>query len=265
MRRLLAPIALAFLLAAAGAAAEQGPAPPSPPERTAPRREPPAIDPDKSVILIFNHGTYRPQRRHVCNEERDVPAVLRDLADINGWTIHYICSAATDENVAGSYTYKRADEILAVVASYRARGVPARHIFLLGHSAGGWSSLMAARKDHSDFNAVVAFAPAFAGPRYEEAQYPKWRRELAPQQIAYLKEAKHIEALIFAYSDDDFDRPSELAPLESVPGLRILAFDACHQGHGTTYSDCFRKGAKVEIEYYIKTRLEAPSNANGPQ
>ena len=41
----------------------------------------------------------------------------------------------------------------------RARGVPDSHIFVLGHSAGGWSSLMAARKDASGFNAVVAFAP----------------------------------------------------------------------------------------------------------
>src|SRR6185503_20428244 len=138
MRRLPARLALALLLlAAAGAAAEQGPAPPSPPERTEPRREPPAVDPAKAVILIFNHGTYRPQRRHQCNEDKDVPAVVRDLADANGWTIHYLCSAATDEGVAGSYTYKRADEILAVVASYRGRGVSAQRIFLLGHSAGG--------------------------------------------------------------------------------------------------------------------------------
>jgi hypothetical protein len=116
---------------------------------------------------------------------------------------------------------------------------------------------MAARKDASGFNAIVAFAPAFAGPRYEEAQYPKWRRQLAPAQTAYLKQAKRIDALIFAYSDDDFDRPSELAPLESVPGIRIIAFDACHKGHGTTYSECFREGAKVEIEDYIKQRLQA--------
>ena len=257
MRRLCALSALVLLLATAGAAAEQGPAPPSPPpERTEPRRETPSVDPAKAVILIFNHGTYRPQRRHQCNEEKDVPAVVRDLADANGWTIHYLCSAATDENVAGSYTYKRADEILAAAAGFRARGIPAQRIFILGHSAGGWSSLLAARKDHSKFNAVVAFAPAFAGPRFEEAQYPKWRRELAPQQTAYLREAKRIDALVFAYSDDDFDRPSELVPLQSIPGLRVLAFDACQKGHGTTYSDCFRQGAKIEIEDYIKTRLK---------
>jgi pimeloyl-ACP methyl ester carboxylesterase len=257
---------LLFLLAAAGAAAQQGIEPPSTAQDSDGLQShgqdiptPPTLpaDPAKAVVLIVNHGTYRPQRRHRCNEGADVPAVVRDLAQAHTWTIHYLCSAAIDDGVDGSYTYKRADEILALVADYRGRGVPAERIFLLGHSAGGWSSLMAARKDHSGFNAVVAFAPAFAGPRHEEAQYPKWRRELAPAQTAYLRQAKRIEALIFAYSDDDFDRPSELAPLESVPGVRLLAFDACSSGHGTTYTECFRAGAKVEIEDYIKTRLKA--------
>ncbi len=257
MRRLL--ITFALVLAAAGAAAQQGPAPPGPPQDQGaePRRHAAPGDPANSVVLIFSHGTYRPQHRHQCNEEKDVPLVVRDLAGANGWTVHYLCSAATDEGIAGSYTYKRAHEILTAVAAHRGRGVPARRIFLVGHSAGGWSSLMAARKDAGGFNAVIAFAPAFAGPRHEEAQYPRWRRELAPQQIAYLREANRIEALIFAYSDDDFDRPSELAPLESIPGLRILAFDACGKGHATAYSDCFREGARVEIEDYIKTRLKA--------
>jgi pimeloyl-ACP methyl ester carboxylesterase len=250
--------ALILLFITAGAAAQQGPAPPAPlQEGPAPPREAAPTDPARSVVLIFSHGTYRPQRRHQCNEDRDVPAVLREMAAANGWVVQYLCSAATDDGVEGSYTYKRADEILAAVAAQRALGVPAQRIFLVGHSAGGWSSLMAARKDASGFNAIVAFAPAFAGPRHEETQYPKWRRELAPQQTAYLRQAKRIDALIFAYSDDDFDRPSELAPLEAIPGVRVLAFDACQKGHGTTYSECFREGARVEIEDYIKTRLRA--------
>jgi pimeloyl-ACP methyl ester carboxylesterase len=215
----------------------------------------PAQDRD-SVVLIFNHGTARPARRHECNEERDVPRVVREIADENDWTVHYLCSEQTDEGVRGSYTYKRADEILAVVAQYRQRGVPARRIFLLGHSAGGWSSLMAARKDHSGFNAIVAFAPAFAGPRHEEEQFPIWRRQLQPQQIAHLARAPRIDALIFAYVDDTFDRPQELEPLKGVRGLRIVAFADCEgSGHRTTYTACFRHAARQQIERYIKGRL----------
>lgn len=209
-----------------------------------------------SVVLIFNHGTARPARQHECDETRDVPALVREITADNEWELHYLCSEAADEGVRGSYTYKRADEILAVVAQYRRKGIPARRIFLLGHSAGGWSSLMAARKDHSGFNAIIAFAPAFAGPRSEEQQYPIWRRQLQPQQIAYLSSALLINALIFAFNDDTFDRPEELAPLKAVPGLRIVPFSDCEGGgHRTAYTACFRRAARPQVEAFIKARL----------
>jgi hypothetical protein len=255
-RKSVFAVALALALAPGWAFAQDGKRPPNVrPEPPAERVLPLRGDPAKAVVLIVNHGTLRPQFRHVCNEDRDVPAVMRDIADARQWTIFYLCSAALDGGEAGSYTYKRADEILAAVALYRGRGVPAQRIFLVGHSAGAWSSLMAARKNHGGFNAIVAFAPAFAGPRHEAAQFPWWRGRIALEQIAYLRQAPRIDALIFAYSDDEFDRPSDLAPLAAIPGIRILAFDACHSGHGTTYSECFRVGARVEIEHYIKTRL----------
>jgi len=207
------------------------------------------------VVLIFNHGTVRPQRQHECNPSRDVPGVVREVAEANGWTVHYLCSLATDGGLTGSYTYKRADEILGAVEQYRRQGLPARQIFLLGHSAGGWSSLMAARKDHSGFNAIVAFAPAFAGPRAEEEQYPVWRRQMQPLQIGYLTAASRIDALIFAYDDDAFDRPEDLEPLKRIRGIRIVAFNECQQGHRTVYTDCFHRRAREQVESYIKSRL----------
>jgi pimeloyl-ACP methyl ester carboxylesterase len=255
-------ISLAF---AAGAAAENGRPPaavPPPSHSTLP--EPPGsspltrpADPARAVVLIFNHGTNRPQYRHVCNEAQDVPGVVRDIAAAHRWILYYLCSTVTDGDRPASYTYKRADEILAAVARYRAFGVPARRIFLLGQSAGAWSSLMAARKEPAAFNAIVAFAPAFAGTRAEATRFPRWRGEYRPLQVAYLRQAKHIEALIFAYSDDPFNRPSDLAPLESIPGIDLIAFDACAHGHGTAYSQCFRTGARVEIEDYIERHLAA--------
>lgn len=256
---------LAILLAAAplsrGLAQEGRPPPPN--ARPVPNAGPPSTKPlpaapDKAVVMIFNHGTNRPQFRHVCDEGRDVPNVVRDLAAAHGWLVHYLCSMAVDGAEPASYTYKRADEILALVAAYRAKGVPAARIFLGGHSAGGWSSLMAARKDPSGFNAIIAFAPAFAGTRAEQARWPEWRGEFLPKQIAYLRQARRIDALILAYSDDAFERPQDLKPLETIPGINLVAFDACNAGHDTTYSECLRTGARAEIEDYIQRRLAKP-------
>ncbi len=70
-------------------------------QRPAPRESAPATSAE-AVWLIFNHGTTRPQRRHQCSEERDVPAVVRDVAAANNWSVQYLCSAATDDGVDGS-------------------------------------------------------------------------------------------------------------------------------------------------------------------
>ncbi|MEQ8699675.1 MAG: alpha/beta fold hydrolase [Bauldia litoralis] len=215
-------------------------------------------DPRRMVVLIFNHGTRRPQRRHVCNRERDIPQVVIAVAQRTKWRVHYLCSTATDGSEQGSYTYKRAKEIERVVDAYRARGVPASRIFLLGHSAGAWSSLIAARQYGHKFNAVVAFAPAFAGPRYEVAQFPWWRNRIRPRQVTDILSAGRMRALVFAYPDDAFNRPRELAFLKQLTGVRLVTFDRCpERTHGTTYSGCFARMAAPEVERYIRARLAA--------
>ena len=263
MRFLAALLALIFAAAPLSRGWAQDGRAPAPDARPLPNPGPPATKPlpttpENAVVMIFNHGTNRPQFRHVCNEGQDVPTVIYDLAAAHGWLVHYLCSLAIDGNEPASYPSKRADEILALVAAYRAKGVPASRIFLAGHSAGGWSSLMAARKDHSGFNAIIAFAPAFAGTRAEQVCWPIWRGEYLPRQIAYLRQAPRIDALILAYSDDEFERPVDLKPLETIRGINLIAFDACNAGHGTTYSECFRSGARIEIEDYVQRRLAKP-------
>lgn len=214
----------------------------------------------RTVVLIFNHGTNRPQFRHVCRRERDIPRIVSMVARNTRWRIHYLCSTATDGEQQGSYTYKRAKEIERVVDAYRARGVPASRIFLVGHSAGAWSSLIAARQFGHKFNAVIAFAPAFAGPRHEVAQFPWWRNQIRPRQVDDILRAGRMPALVFAYPDDAFNRPRELAFLSRLQGVRVVTFDRCPQrDHGTTYSECFARMAAPEVERYIRTRLAAKS------
>ena len=53
------------------------------------------------------------------------------------------------------------------------------------------------------------FAPAFAGPRHETKNIRggERRQDLRRKEIT---KAKFIDALVFAYEDDDFNRPEEL-------------------------------------------------------
>lgn len=212
-------------------------------------------DPANAVILIFNHGTRRPQYPHECDRRQDVPDVVARLDRERDWQVVYLCSRATDGGQAGSYTFKRAQEIRRAVLHYRGQGVPRRRIFLLGHSAGGWSSLIAARQFNDEFNAVIAFAPAFAGPRHEESLYPWWRRRIRPQQVAFLTQARRIDALVFAYPNDQYNRPRDLRFLDRIPGVEMRTVTSCLGGHRTTYRDCFAEAALGRIRSFIQSRL----------
>jgi hypothetical protein len=206
------------------------------------------------IVIVFSHGTVRPQVPHRCSAERDVPPVFAALAAQPGWRIDYLCSLATDGDEPASYTYKRAREIEARVATHRAAGVPARRIFLAGWSAGAWSSLLVARRGVAEFNAVVALAPAFAGPRSEIPVYPRWWNEHRPRQIADLAAAPRIDALVFAHDDDAFDRPEDLRFLAAIPGVSLIDLSDCRAGHGTAYSACFGERAGDTIRRYIRRR-----------
>ncbi len=209
-------------------------------------------------MLIFNHGTARPQRRHPCRRSSDIPPVVEAVARRMHWRVHYLCSTAVDGDRQGSYTYKRAREIERVVDAYRAKGLPAARIFLLGQSAGAWSSLIAARRFGAKFNAVIAFAPAFAGPRYEAQRYPRWRFEIRPRQVKDILQAGRLRALVFAFPEDVYNRPRELNFLTRLDGVRLVTFDRCpRRDHGTAYSACFARIAGPMITRYIRARLAA--------
>ncbi len=196
----------------------------------------------------------RPQVRHACNTERDIPPVFAAIAARPGWRIDYLCSTAIDGDEPSSYTYKRAAEIETRIAEHRAAGVPARHIFLAGWSAGAWASLIVARRGKAEFNAIVGIAPAFAGPRREIAQFPRWWNEYRPRQIADIAAAPRIEALIFAHDDDAFDRFEDLRFLGAIPGVSLVALNDCAAGHVTLYTPCFRERAEDTIARYIRLR-----------
>jgi pimeloyl-ACP methyl ester carboxylesterase len=213
-----------------------------------------AVSQSVKPVLIYNHGTRRPQVRHQCNRDRNIPPVVRVLMGTGRFRLHYLCSRAVDGGEVGSYTYKRAAEIKRVVEKYRSRGVPAKRIFLLGFSAGGWSSLLASRHFGHKFNAVIAFAPAFAGPRHEFRLYPQWRGRIRPRQVAHIEMAASLPSLIFAFPDDSFNRPQDLSFLRRMRGVNLVTISNCQGGHRTPMGRCFAKAAASRIARYIQNR-----------
>lgn len=218
------------------------------------------------VVVIFNHGTKNSRIRHQCNEGRDIPPVLRRLAAAEDVTIHYLCSKATKYSRERSYTYDRANEIAHVIYAYRARGVPARNIFLMGQSAGAWSGLIAARRFGDRFNALIGFAPAFHGRRgyWKKRGYRTQNGRVPRMQAIQAREisAGRINALIYAFPGDSFNAPEQLAFLKTIPGVEFVVTGTCRAGHSTGYTRCFAEAEFNRIRNFIAQRLKKTQLAN---
>ena len=225
------------------------------PTSNAPPAGLPAIgDPQSAVVVIYSHGTTRPQRLENCDAQyNEPPSTLTDLTGGQSpLIVHFLCSLATDEGVAGSYIYKRADEIGDAVDAFAQAGVPAANIYLAGHSAGAWSSLMYMSEYAETVAGAVLFAPACCGPRHEIDDYPIWRTEIRPQQAWEIAGGDTLDALVFAYTDDAFNRPQELTFLtDAYPQTVTLVSQSCGAGHGTFRNDCNANATRSAIAAYL--------------
>jgi len=218
------------------------------------------------VVVIFNHGTRDSRVRHACNENRDIPLVLRRLASAEKIQIHYLCSTATNRSRERSYTYDRAIEIAHAIYQYRAKGVPARNIFLMGQSAGAWSALIAARRYGDRFNALIGFAPAFHGTRdkWQKRGYRTKNGRVPRMQAIQAHEiaAGRVNALIYAFPKDNYNTPAQLSFLKKVPGVEFVVTGDCKAGHSTGYTRCFADAEVNRIRNFIAKQLKNPQLAS---
>ena len=203
-------------------------------------------------IIIWSHGTERPQKRENCLK-LSVPETIFALSENDNVYFYFLCSRATDGDKLGSYIFKRKREINKVLDQLISVGIKPKNIFLAGLSAGGWTSLMMMDQVGKKFNSAIVFAPAFAGPRSETGKYPEWRKVERPRQIKKMIKAKVIKALIFAYEDDPYNRPKELMFLkEKYPNSVEMVGYKCRNGHNTAYNDCRFDTTKQIIKKYFE-------------
>lgn len=216
-------------------------------------------NPSTATVIIWLHGHVNSRKRQSCKAQQNHPprSVLQ-LGKEKNTFIYYHCSSVTDnysffkkKNVPddgvyytgryanGSYTLERRDEVEDLIDDFLKIGVKPSNITLAGHSAGGWTALLAAAAYPEKFHAVIAFAPAFAGSRSKASVYPYWRGIVRPEQIEIMTQPNNIPKLVFAYEDDDFNRPRELSFLtEAFPVSVTLISQNCSKGHSTHRKDC---------------------------
>lgn len=219
-----------------------------------------------TIVVVYNHGTRNPRKKERCQSSYNrVPDSLAELAN-DRLIIYYLCSNATEgpaPNQAGNQVYARVREIEQTMDKLIAQGIAAEHIFLAGHSKGAWSSLMLMNQVNKKFNAAILFAPALANRKSME-KYPWWRGEVRTRQIRQMLRAQKIKALIFAYYDDEYNRPQDLKFLvdHDPDSVVIIRYRCDYQyTHNTHLHDCRHQQTKKTISQYIQQQIRAQHNS----
>ncbi|MGK0270465.1 MAG: pimeloyl-ACP methyl ester carboxylesterase [Cocleimonas sp.] len=217
-------------------------------------------------VIIYNHGISRPQQTEPCYlPYNKPPKSLTALID-DKTMVYRLCSTATEApaiSSAGKQVYLRKIEIDYAIDEFLSRGIQPRHLFLAGHSNGGWTSLMMMQEVNKRFNGVIAYAPAFAGKRSEISYAPWWRKTVRPNQIKDMLKAPRMDALIFAYENDAYNRPKELEflpsnyPLSGSSGVDLVSYDCgLRNAHQTFRKDCRLRNTSERIQTFINNQIK---------
>jgi len=218
-------------------------------------------------VIIYNHGISRPQQVEPCYlPYNNPPRSLTSLRD-NRTLVYKLCSTATESpapSSAGRQVYLRKKEINYAIDAFLNRGIQPKNLFLAGHSNGGWTSLMMMKDVNKRFNGAITFAPAFAGRRSEASYAPWWRNTVRPKQIKEMLTAPEMDAIVFAYERDEYNRPQELAflannyPKANVSGVDLIAYDCgLRKAHQTFRNDCRLSETTQQIRQFIEQQIAA--------
>lgn len=228
---------------------------------------PPAAAASDVAVIVYSHGSRQEFRRDPCEPRgATTPPVMRALAGARAGGLRLAIYADCQPTRRGDFVAsqrrgtpkveQRAAELEALVHSWARMGIPPRRIVFAGHSAGAWASLWAARDGTPPVAAVVAFAPAFAGPANSRSAGWQWLRDT---HVRALGQARHMPALVFAFAGDPFEDPEDLAFLSDIPGttLERVAGGPCpgRDPHRTVFRECFAERYREQILSFLDRTL----------
>ena len=244
------------------------------------------LDKKNSILIVYNHGSGADTSQDQCKakpkkgyiwEGAVVPALLKlHNKEIKGLKvkIYRLCSGVKGMTSKNQKKYrkqfkskgkielveefknlKRQNIILNEVEKLKSLGF--ENIVLAGYSAGAWASLNIKSRFPEKIKGVIAFNPAFAGPKNEwQKKYPEWGA-FREHQVNILNQTDTLNAILFAHDKDIFEDIETLSFFKKFKGLEFIDYtdlkpNKCNwanvdkkmesnKGHNIPQSICFTK------------------------
>ncbi len=216
----------------------------------------PSVDQAIQRVIVFMPGWEGGDQKNCFGRP---PASIMRFAEEGKARIYFLCFDIDRSNRLSTYpTSKSIGELRTLLDELIARGIKPSNIFLAGQSYGGWLSLTAFYWFPEKFNSSIAFAPAFSGKRSSDT--PSWKKSSSAQsQVDRVIKASKMKALVFAYTDDEYNRPKDLTFLTDAfdeTQLKLVSY-SCSAGHSTAYKDCDLKNTIRDIGKLLMSDFES--------
>ncbi|MFD2206795.1 hypothetical protein [Kiloniella antarctica] len=222
--------------------------------------------PEKTILFIYNHGTENGGHGQECFPD-SIPSYARAIVRQHSETIiYYLCSQEVGVNVDGDPKkqryFRRSTEILRILKIFKMHGITADGTFLLGHSGGASTTLIAAADIPEAFNGFVVSAPGYG---FAYTGRSRKSKSLAPHYEAWkagLKKANKKDGLVYAFEGDTYAPPEDLEFMSEMGNITLIVQKPENCGirdpHGYPWSRCFREKETPKIWSYIQQRINSP-------
>jgi pimeloyl-ACP methyl ester carboxylesterase len=230
-------------------------------------------NPKSKAVILYLHGSVVDKLDDRCDPNNEflgesVPDVIKQLngTEVLGLEVMVFAPCHGRATKLGDPLKidQRVQAIDETLKELKRAGVDASQIFLVGQSAGGWAALLHQKRHPQSVNAVIAFAPAFAGKKQWRPEVWQQRHEL---QAAEILSANLISSLVFAFKNDDYNSQEDLNFLSHVKGTTLLKLpdDAiagvnCDiplfgSSHKNAFRKCFDQTQSSVLKNFLQQRL----------
>ncbi|WP_419902562.1 hypothetical protein [Kiloniella sp.] len=225
-------------------------------------------NPEKTILFIYNHGTTNSGIGQKCFPS-SIPSYARAIVRQHSQAvIYYLCSQEIGVGSGGAPNqaryFRRSSEIGRILSIFREHGISANRTFLLGHSGGASTTLIAAADIPETFNGYVVSAPGYGFAYTGKSRTSKLYAPHYDAWKAGIEKASRKEGLVYAFEGDTYAPPEDLEFMRKMKNidLYIQKPEECgtSEAHEYPWSRCFRKKETPKIWNYIQQRIKS-----GPQ